>query len=276
MRIRDIIAKAGKHGQPDALGIVAFALSRRKEEVLAGLDAQVEDGPAAVIEGLLKERAAGKPLAYITGEKEFFSQPFFVDGSVLIPRPETELLVEEALAILERRPDMEQVLDMGAGSGAVGATIARLSSRRVVCADISLDALLTARKNGARMGVADRLAFVCSDLTGALRRGMKFDMIVANLPYVAENEWADVMREVKDYEPALALLGGPDGLDVYRRLVRDLPGRLGAEGRVLFEIGPYGQAGRMAELFGSIGLASEVKKDLAGRERVIIGSWINS
>jgi len=276
LRIKDIIAKAGKHEQPDALNIVAFALSRRKEEVIAGLDAQIEDELAIAIEGLLGERARGKPLAYITGEKEFFSQPFFVDGSVLIPRPETELLVEEALAILERRTDMEYILDMGTGSGAVGATIARLSSKRVICADISMDALRVAKKNGARLCAPGQLAFVCSDLMGAVRGGRKFDMIVANLPYVTDNEWADVMREVKDYEPALALLGGRDGLDIYRRLAASLPTHLHAEGCVLLEIGPYGQAGRMAELLRTIGLASKVKKDLAGRERVIIGSWTNS
>ena len=276
MRIRDIIANAGKHQGPDALNIVAFALSRRKEEVLTDLDAEIEDELTANIEGLIRERAKGKPLAYITGEKEFFSQPFFVDGRVLIPRPETELLVEEALAILERRTDMEAILDMGTGSGAIGATIARLSSKRVTCADISMDALMVAKKNGARMCASGQLAFVCSDLMGAVREGRKFDMIVANLPYVTDHEWIGVMREVKDYEPALALLGGADGLDIYRRLVRDLPAHLHAEGYVLLEIGPYGQAGLMADLFWSHGLTSKVKKDLAGRERVIIGSWTNS
>ncbi len=276
MRIRDIMAKAGEIQGLDSLNILSFALSLRKEEVLMDLDREIGEEEAWNVLRLFEERKAGKPLAYITGEKEFFSHSFAVDRGVLIPRPETELLVEEALTILERRSDLVTVVDMGTGSGAIGATIARLSSRKVMCVDVSMEALRTARRNGLNSGVPERLTFVCSDLFEAIGPGRRFDMILANLPYVAEDEWDEVMIDVKGYEPALALLGGLDGLDVYRRFVSCLPDRLNRNGFALMEIGAPGQAGKMVDLLKSCGLSATIKKDLAHKERVITGSWTNS
>lgn len=256
----------------DVLPILSFALSIKKEKILVSLDNEIGDEAARTITTLVREREAGKPLAYITREKEFFSHSFFVDGRVLIPRPETELLVEEALAILEKRNDLRSVMDMGTGSGVVGNTIARLSLRSVLCVDISPGALDVAQKNGRDSGMAERLTFLCSDLMSGIKKGRKFDMIVANLPYVAEHEWDGLMRDVKEYEPASALLGGPDGLDIYRRFVRLLPDHLSEHGFVLIEIGD-GQGKKVAELFESSGLNAALKKDLAGKERMVRGSW---
>jgi release factor glutamine methyltransferase len=276
LRIKDLMAKAGDIQGLDVINIISFALSMRKEGVLAGLDAELDEEKSARIDRLLNERRRGKPLAYITGEKEFFSHPFLVDERVLIPRPETELLVEEALSILEKSPPIRSIVDMGTGSGIIGATIARLSSRDVLCTDVSVGALNVAKENARRAGVEDRLTFLCSDLFDGVRKEEKFDMILANLPYVREDEWAGVMVDVKDFEPTRALLGGPDGLDIYRRLIQALPERLGPEGYVLLEIGAPGQAEKVGELFKSCGIAAKMKKDLAHRERVVIGSWINS
>ena len=274
MRIRDIMSKAGATKGTDILPILSFALSMKKEKVLINLDKELGEDDARFVETIMGERLKGKPLAYITGEKEFFSRSFFVDGRVLIPRPETELLVEEALAILERRKDIRSVMDVGTGSGVIGNTIARLSSRSVLCVDISRDALAVAQKNSLAPEVSERLAFLCSDLMTGIKEGRKFDMIVANLPYVAEYEWDDVMTGVKDYEPELALLGGPDGLDIYRRFVRLLPDHLSERGCVLVEIGD-GQGKEMLNMFESRGFRAVLKKDLAQKERVVIGSWTN-
>jgi len=275
LRIRDIMSKAGAMRGTDILPILSFALSMKKEKILVSLDSEIGDDEARAVEAILRERQEGKPLAYITGEKEFFSRSFFVDPRVLIPRPETELLVEEALAVLEKRDDIRTVMDVGTGSGVIGATIARLSSRNVLCVDISMDALAVARRNAAVSGVPERLTFLCSDLMEGIKKGRKFDMILANLPYVAEGEWDDVMRDVKEYEPGLALRGGADGLEIYRRFIRLLPDHLAERGCVLVEIGP-GQGKKMIDMFESRGLRAGLKKDLAQRERVVIGSWTNS
>jgi release factor glutamine methyltransferase len=274
LRIRDIMSKAGATKGTDILPILSFALSMKKEKVLINLDKEIGEDDARFVETIMGEREKGKPLAYITGEKEFFSRSFFVDGRVLIPRPETELLVEEALAILGRRKDIRSVMDVGTGSGVIGNTIARLSSRRVLCVDISRDALAVAQKNSLAPEVSERLTFLCSDLMTGIKKGRKFDMIVANLPYVSEYEWDDVMTGVKDYEPELALLGGPDGLDIYRRFVRLLPDHLSERGCVLVEIGD-GQGKKMLNMLESRGFRAALKRDLAQKERVVIGSWTN-
>ena len=274
MRIRDIMSKAGATKGTDILPILSHALSMKKEKILINLDKEIGGDDVRFVEAMIDERKKGKPLAYITGEKEFFSRSFFVDGRVLIPRPETELLVEEALAILQRREDIRSVADVGTGSGIIGNIIARLSSRSVLCVDISMDALRVAQKNSLTSGVAEKLTFLCSDLMTGIKKGRKFDMIVANLPYVAECEWDNLMVDVKEYEPAPALLGGPDGLDIYRRFVRLLPDHLSERGCVLVEIGD-GQGKKMVNMFESRGFRAMLKKDLAQKERVVTGSWTN-
>ena len=277
MRIRDIMAKAGESRGLDVMSIVSFALSMRKEQIFTRLDMEVGDERARYIESLITDRGRGKPLAYITGEKEFFSHSFKVDGRVLIPRPETELLVEEALAILDGNQDLQSIVDVGTGSGIIGNTIARIASRRVLCIDISPEALLVAEENGRTSGLLDdRLSFIASDLFSAVKKGISFDMIVTNLPYVAETEWDEVMADVKEYEPEKALLGGPDGLDIYRKLIQSVPERVKPGGYILAEIGGAVQAEKMVHLLEKVGMRASVKKDLAHRERVVIGSWKNS
>jgi release factor glutamine methyltransferase len=276
LRIKDIAGQSAKVGGLDVMNILSFALSMRKEEILINGDKEIESEKARHIETLLRERSEGKPLAYITGEKEFFSHAFHVDPRVLIPRPDTETIVEEALALLQQTPHMDAILDMGTGSGAIGNTIARITGKDVVCVDVSRDALFVAKKNGRTAGVSERLKFVCSDLFNGIKPGRRFDLIVANLPYVADEEWESLMIDVRDYEPPLALLGGKDGLDIYRKFVAHLPAYLDRKrGHVLCEIGGAEQAGEMVRIFEALGLKAAIKPDLAGRERVITGSWIN-
>lgn len=260
----------------EKVAIISRVLSLRSEAVLAHPDREMGESAARRIKDLFAQRETGKPLAYITGEKEFFSHPFAVDGNVLIPRPDTEVLVEEALSILGGRPLMRSVVDMGTGSGIIGNTVARKSGRSVLCVDVSTPALSVAQKNGRDPAVSGRLTFLCSDLFYAVKKGARFDMVLANLPYVPEGEWEDLMKDVKEFEPALALLGGADGLDVYRSFVRALPDHMEEGGYVLCEIGSARQADMLGELLASVGCMVTKKKDLAGKERVVIGKWINS
>ncbi len=234
------------------------------------MDREIDERTLLVVRRCLDERTAGKPLAYITEDREFFSENFFVNKNVLIPRPETEILVEEALKIIGKKKE-GAVLDMGTGSGAIGITIAKHSASRVVCVDISPAALRVARKNADAMGVSQRTRFLCCDLFGGISRGAKFDMILANLPYVAGDEWDTLMTDVRQYEPKRALWGGKDGMDIYRRFVPGLPGHLRHDGYVLVEIGSSTQAKKVGAMLAGAGLTVDIKKDYSGRERVLVG-----
>jgi release factor glutamine methyltransferase len=274
LRIRDFIEHHQNTGRSDALNIVALVLSMRKEEIFTRLDQELDAGACLCIERLIAERAKGRPYAYLVNKKEFYSEEFHVDEGVLIPRPETETLVEEALAILGERPEMETLLDVGTGSGAIGLILAKKARRRVVCADISMEALRVAKRNSERLETLGLTHFLCSDLFGGIT-GFKFDMILANLPYVASDEWESLMADVRDYEPRKALDGGKAGMAIYERFVKGLPQHLKEDGHVLCEVGGVEQANTLREMFREIGITARVRKDLAGHERVIIGSWIS-
>lgn len=271
MRIRDIFRSARDIPVAETSCLAALALSVRKEDILAGQDVELDTATTEHLETLIEERRKGKPLAYIVGEKEFFSLPFFVDKRVLIPRPETETLVEEALSVLQRRRHPVAILDMGTGSGAIGLTVAKRTGRTVVCVDSSAAALAVARENARRLETEERTIFLCSDLFGGLREGLMFDLILANLPYVAESAWPNLEKGVREYEPSEALRGGRDGLAVYRRLAAQLKGRLAPEGTVICEIDGPEQAEGLAALLDSRGLSVATKQDYSQRERIVIG-----
>jgi release factor glutamine methyltransferase len=272
LRIRDIIKQHKSIEMLDAVNILALALSTSKEGVFMGLDREVDEATHLRIKSLLAERERGMPFAYIARNKEFYSENFYVDQGVLIPRPETEILVEEALGLLARNPEMNSILDMGTGSGAIGLILAKTTGKRVVCADISPGALRVAQRNGAFLGVLGNTRFVCADLFTAMG-DVRFDMILANLPYVASEEWENLMSDVKDYEPRTALDGGQGGVGIYRRFLEGLPQHLKENGYVLCEIGGCEQANKMRDMFRAIDLTVVVKKDFSGIERVLIGSW---
>lgn len=234
------------------------------------MDSEIDEEKLRVVRGYLDERLAGKPLAYITGVREFFSESFSVNEAVLIPRPETEVLVEEALDLIGDRKGLT-VLDVGCGSGAIGIIIAKHTDSRVVSVDISEAALAVARTNAVSLGVHEKTRFVCGDLLCALGDGTRFDMIVANPPYVAADEWDDLMVDVREYEPRGALDGGEGGLDIYRRLVGQVPRHLVSGGHVLLEIGSPRQASEVGAMLEAAGLKVGVRKDYSGRERVLAG-----
>jgi release factor glutamine methyltransferase len=275
LRIRDIVIGEKDITRLDLVNIIAHALSIRKEEIFAGYNREVCREEASRIERLLKSRREGTPLAYILKEKEFFSEIFFVDERVLVPRPETETLVEEALKIIRTREDPLLLLDMGTGPGTIGLIIAKKTEHNVMCVDISPDALCVAKKNALLLDVSDNISFICSNLFSAIQESVKFDLILANLPYIPSEEWNTLMRDVRDFEPEIALNGGEGGDKIYRSFIDELPHYLKSNGHVLCEIGSAAQAVNIQKALGRSGFEAEIKLDLSGKERVIIGSWIN-
>jgi release factor glutamine methyltransferase len=228
--------------------------------------------PAARLFGeMVRRRLRREPVAYIVGHKGFRHLDLAVDRRVLVPRPETELLVEVAL---ELRPG--RLLDVGTGSGAIALAIAdELPGCEVTATDTSAAALTVARANAERLGLADRVRF----LAGTVPEGEAFDLVLANLPYVAERDWRSLQPEVTQWEPREALLSGADGLDAIRALVLELErtsSRIAGANAfeppvVALELGE-GQAGAVAGLLREAGFSeTEARRDLAGIERVVIG-----
>ncbi len=219
---------------------------------------------------LLERRAAGEPVAYITGHKEFMGLDFIVGPPVLIPRPETELMVETALQEVSGLKNRPVIVDVGTGSGAVAVSLARLAPHcDVYATDISAGALALARENAARHGVGVR--FYRGDLLEPLRGVLErkpVRVITANLPYIPDGEMDNLPREVRDYEPREALAGGCDGLEHYRRLVSGAARFLAPEGLLLMEISPE-QAGPAALLVPGPRWETGVLPDLAGRPRLV-------
>ena len=236
-------------------------------------ESEVVDGIVQRFEQALSRRLNREPLAYILGEQEFWSLPFYVNGNVLIPRPETELLLETALQVLRgeaRDPASVRILDMGTGSGVIPIVLAlELPGALVSTLDISLAAQLVARKNAERHGVLSRISFITSDWLAAIRRQPLFDLVVTNPPYVARESFAALQPEVSRFEPRLALDGGRNGMDVICRFAGDLAVVLRPGGHFLMEIGAD-QSHFVTDLFSSFseftGLA--VYEDYAGLPRI--------
>lgn len=223
---------------------------------------------------LLERRAAREPLAYIIGHKEFWSLDFIVMPAVLIPRPETELLVELAVAYAReyRHPRPIKILDIGTGSGAIAVSLAAcLPASEVWATDISSAALRIAEANAKRYGVEKRMRFFRGDLYDALdQAGARFDLIIANPPYIRRMKLNALAPEIRDWEPAEALDGGIDGLDYYPRTIGAAPAHLVEGGRVLLEIGSD-LAEAVVGLFAGAGsyLPASVHRDYAGQDRVV-------
>jgi release factor glutamine methyltransferase len=215
----------------------------------------------------VNRRAAGEPLQYITGSQDFFGREFLVSPAVLIPRPETELLVEAALTVLN---DESTFCDVGTGSGCIAISLACERPRsRGAAIDISESALELAKQNAEALGVMDRIQFVRSDCFESLP-AQTFDIIVSNPPYVSAHVVPGLQREVKDHEPMVALSPGADGLAIIRRLVVDARGFLRKDGFMLLEIG-FDQGEAMRELIDPQSWALiDIKPDLQGIPRIVV------
>lgn len=247
--------------------LLAHALGIPRARLLAQLR---DESRSEAFETLLERRIAAEPIAYILGEWEFYSLNFEIQPPVLVPRPETEHLVECALECIGDRE--VRVLDVGTGSGCVAVSIARNAPPcTVVATDLNPTFLDLARRNAERHGVADRIAFREGDLFGALASvDAPFDVICSNPPYVAESEWEGVPPTVRDYEDPVALLAGPDGLDVIRRLIEHAQAFLVPGGLLALEIG-YGQAGAVHELLREAGYdAIDFRQDLSAIDRIAL------
>lgn len=228
----------------------------------------------ALFEGYVARRLQGEPVSRIKGNKEFYGRCFEVDAHTLDPRPDTETLIEAALAVVAEKGWQDRplgLLDLGTGSGCILLTLlAELPLAEGVGADLSEGALLRAAENASRLGLADRVQFIASDWFEGVSG--KFDLILSNPPYIASAEIAGLAREVAGFDPMLALDGGVDGLDAYRRIAQNMPQALNDGGQIVIEIGPT-QAKEVADIFRAAGLSvgeNCIRFDLAGRARCVL------
>lgn len=251
----------GETARLDAELIVASALGIDRETLLLG-DHDVPD--MAEVERLIARRIAGEPVAYITGRQAFWSFELDVTPDVLIPRADTETLVEAALRhFTDRAP--RQILDLGTGSGAlIIAMLCEWPLSQGTATDISEAALDIARRNAGKLGITDRCRFLCADWDSGISG--RFDLIVSNPPYIGDDEEIDA--GVRAHEPVASLFAGNDGLDAYRRIIPALPHLLARGGFAILEIGHL-QAEAVLSLGLAAGLCGEVRSDLAGRDRAI-------
>lgn len=266
-------AKVGNPSQ-EASWLVAFALGVQSHQLVTDAEQPVSVDRWRLAETLIARRSAREPLQYLLGTQEFCGLEFHVNPAVLIPRPETELLVQEVI----RRGGVGSgsvVVDVGTGSGCVAITLATiLSGTRVLAIDQSPEALIVARANAVKHGVGDRMEWLTGDLLRPLEQKALVggvDVMVSNPPYIAEEDWAQLQPEVRLFEPRMALIGGPQGTEVHRRLLEEAREYLAPGGILLMEVG-QGQAPavrRMAEEVGSY-VGIRVVEDEAGIERVVI------
>lgn len=275
---RDTVDKLRRAGiaeaEVDARQLLEYCLEATRSELLLHPEREVDEGRAAFLEEAVGRRLRREPLQYIVGTREFWSLDFFVSPAVLIPRPETEFLVERLLAVIRGSSFIDPpILDMCTGSGVIAVVLAAESaSGKIIAADRSLAALRVAARNVARHGQAESVSLVCSDLFGGLRPGSRFAFIAANPPYIGEGEFPSLPPEVRDWEPRPALLAGERGLDVIRRLAREARHYLLPGGWLFIEIGA-GQQEEVYSLFAGPAASCydrvAVLTDWAGRPRVL-------
>jgi len=261
----------------DAQTLLAEALGRDRTYLIVNFNQELSGDILEKYEGLIRRRAAGEPLQYITGRQEFFGLDFEVTPEVLIPRPETELIIEETIRLAQDfaagpgSPQQPLIVDVGTGSGCIAVTLAReLGSARVLATDLSPAALRVARRNATRHGLAERIAFVAADLLDAFADEPFADFIISNPPYVTEREVATLQREVRDWEPLTAFTDFADGLSFYRRLLTAAPTRLKPGGFLICEMG-YSQAEQITSLVDErLWHEPRILEDLQGIPRTLV------
>lgn len=219
--------------------LLAHVLSKDRLFLYLNYDRPMETGELAAFRTYIKRRLAGEPNQYITGTQEFWSLPFRVNPNVLIPRPETELLVEVVLEFLRSSDSNISILDLGTGSGAIAIALAReLSGVPIVATDLSMAALQLARENARMNKVDEKIHFVRSDMFAAISiSSQKFTVVVTNPPYVSHAEFSKLAREIRDYEPRGALDGGPDGLTAIKYIIKEASTVLCQTGALIMEMG---------------------------------------
>jgi release factor glutamine methyltransferase len=276
MTLRDLaaeiaarLAAAGIEGaRSEAWLLLSAVTGRERAALMTGADT-LSAAQEARLDALVRRRVAREPVAYLLGEKEFWSLRFEVDPAVLIPRPETETMVEAVLARLPDRKRALRLLDLGVGSGCLLlALLSELPRATGLGVDDSAAALAIARRNAEQLGLAARADF----RPGRWGEGLagRFDVVVSNPPYVAESDWHGLQPEIRDFEPKTALVAGPDGLAAYRALAPECVRLLAPGGLCALEIG-FGQGDAVAALLAAQGLTMiERARDLAGIERCVL------
>ncbi len=254
--------------------LLAGVLGLPRVKLYSEWDRPLEPAEVQQYREIIVKRAQGWPLAYLTGKKSFLSWDFQVTPAVLVPRPETELLVEAVVETVKDRRELTGV-DIGTGSGVIAISLAKLiPGSQWYAIDISPEALAVAEANAVHLGVEGQIQFLSGDLLGpVMDSGIGFDIIVSNPPYIPSATISSLQPEVRK-EPLLALDGGPDGLEVYRKLLPQAGKLLATDGIVALEHG-FDQRSFLEELFRESGLAPQSKSDLAGLDRIMIGRKTN-
>jgi release factor glutamine methyltransferase len=275
--VRSLEARAIPEARPAAEVLLADLLAVTRAHLYLDAHCPLSTTQHALYTTRIQRRLHGEPVQYITGHQEFWSLEFEVNPHVLIPRPESELLVEHGVHFVHQWQQAQpqhpvEILDVGTGSGNLAISLAyALPQSRVTGIDIALGALQVARRNGQRLGVAERVTWVGGDLVTPVRHECRhFALCVGNLPYVTTTEWEQLPREIRDYEPTTALLAGEDGLDCIQRLVIASPGLLAPRGTLLLEVG-WRQAAVVMDIIQQCGAFQEVGgfRDFAGIERIV-------
>ena len=263
-------ARGAESARLDAEVLLAHVRGCPRIALYTAFGEVVPEPQRAAFRELVKRRGAGEPVAYLVGHREFFSLPFAVTRDVLVPRPETEGLVVRAIDLCKGM-DAPRIVDVGTGSGAIVVALAKhLPRARLAATDVSAAALGVARANAARHGVADRIAFAACDLLADPAVAGPWDVIASNPPYVREDEYAALPRDVRDHEPRGALVAGPTGVEVVARLAAAAEESLAPGGWLLVEIGPAVAAAAEAALAARPGLEPQpTLKDLAGLPRIV-------
>lgn len=265
--------KGSDSARLDAEVLLAHARGCPRIELYTAFEDEASEELRTAFRELVQRRAAGTPVAYLVGHREFFSLSFNVTPDVLIPRPETELMVVRALDLAKEYPAEAElnIADVGTGSGILAVCCAKhLPGSSVTAIDISTAALEVARQNAVKHDVSERIQFIESDLFAKVGEGPTFDLILSNPPYVASKEMPGLDREVRDHEPHLALDGGEQGTEIIRRLIPAATSRLKSQGWLLIEVGPANaqQVEKLIENQPGLQL-SETLVDLAGHPRIV-------
>ena len=266
---RSLLAQVSDEGDIEAEMLLRECLSLDRTRLYARLGEELSTEQEEAYRGLIVRRMVYEPAAYILGHKEFFGLEFEVTPAAIIPRPETERLVEIAIDFSRRQAGLK-IADVGTGCGAIAVSIAHtVPEASIVAVDLSADALALAQRNAERHRVQRRIRFVQGDLVAPLD-GTAFGLIAANLPYVRTSEWEQLPREIREHEPRDGLDGGPDGLQVITRLLQQAPAHLAPGGLLLAEIDDrqgWATTDLAREAFPSAGV--ELRRDLSGRDRVL-------
>lgn len=260
--------------------LLSYVLQLKRIDLYTQFDKPVPKEKLDVLHELVKRASKNEPVNYITGKTEFFSIEFEISPDCLITRPETELLVESAVEFLRSRSAKKLVCDLCTGCGCIAVAIAKnVPSVDIIATDISDAALKTAAKNIEKHNLKNRIKLLCGDLFDPIIAQLdiaKFDLIVCNPPYVSSSEYQALGRNVKDYEPKIALYAGDDGLDTYRRITEKVCDFLNPDAALILEIG-YSQGPAVRELLGKAGCFGEIKieKDYQNNDRIVTATKVS-